>query len=391
MQFLIVFLGVMACFGHNLRAEEERGTHPIVIAHRGASGYLPEHTLEAKVASYLMHADFIEQDVVLTRDNQPLVLHDIYLDEVTNVAQIFPDRKRSDQRYYAIDFTLDEIKKLRATERFHHENSSDQFFPNRFTVWQSSFQLNSLEEEIQLIQGFEQTLKRIYGMYDGGKKQVHKAGIYVEIKNPEFHYEEKRANFSEIVLEILSKYNYKTQHDKCIIQCFDPKELRRIREQLGCKLRLVQLLENNQIIDGFDWTSNEGLKRIKEFADGIGPEKNQLVDYNPSSNTILASEMYNQAKGLGLFIHPYTFRVDKLPDYASNYRALLDIFFKNMHVDGLFTDFTDLTLDYVKELSNDRDQDNIKNYAPVSFKNQKNKISASLFLLCIAFFNLYLG
>jgi len=81
-------------------------TRPIIIAHRGASGYLPEHTLAAKALAYGQDADFLEQDVVLTRDDQPIVLHDIYLDTVTNVAQAFPDRVRTDGRYYAIDLTL---------------------------------------------------------------------------------------------------------------------------------------------------------------------------------------------------------------------------------------------------------------------------------------------
>lgn len=88
---------------------------PIVIAHRGASGHLPEHTLESKTAALVMGSDYIEQDVVLTRDNIPLVLHDIFLDTVTNVAEKFPDRFRmhkGEKRYFAIDFDIGEIKSL---------------------------------------------------------------------------------------------------------------------------------------------------------------------------------------------------------------------------------------------------------------------------------------
>lgn len=83
---------------------------PLVIAHRGASGYLPEHTLEAKTLAYAMKPDYIEQDVVMTKDDQLVVLHDHYLDRVTDVAERFPNRARADGRYYAIDFTLAEIK-----------------------------------------------------------------------------------------------------------------------------------------------------------------------------------------------------------------------------------------------------------------------------------------
>src|SRR5688572_14236575 len=88
------------------------GERMIVIAHRGASGYLPEHTREAKTLAYGMGADFLEQDVVLTRDDVPIVLHDVHLDTVTNVAAQFPGRARDDERFYAIDFTLAEIRSL---------------------------------------------------------------------------------------------------------------------------------------------------------------------------------------------------------------------------------------------------------------------------------------
>ena len=89
----------------------------LVIAHRGASGYLPEHTLAAVSLAYGMGAHFIEQDVVLTNDDQPVVLHDIHLDAVTDVAERFPNRSRRDGRYYALDFTLAEIRTLRVNER----------------------------------------------------------------------------------------------------------------------------------------------------------------------------------------------------------------------------------------------------------------------------------
>ena len=90
----------------------------IVIAHRGASGYLPEHTLPAIAMAHAQGADYLEQDVVLSKDNVPMVLHDIHIDTVTDVARRFPDRKRADGRYYALDFTVAELKQLNASERF---------------------------------------------------------------------------------------------------------------------------------------------------------------------------------------------------------------------------------------------------------------------------------
>jgi len=102
----------------------------VIIAHRGASGYLPEHTLPAKALAYAMGADFLEQDVVATRDDQLVVLHDIYLDRVTNVAERFPGRAREDGRYYARDFDLGEMRTLKVTERL--DAGGLPVYPHRF-------------------------------------------------------------------------------------------------------------------------------------------------------------------------------------------------------------------------------------------------------------------
>ncbi|WP_416374910.1 glycerophosphodiester phosphodiesterase family protein, partial [Methanothrix soehngenii] len=89
----------------------------LVIAHRGASGYLPEHTLEAYALAYGMGADYVEPDLVLTKDGVFICLHDIHLESTTNVEEVFPDRAREDGRWYAADFTLSEIKQLKVHER----------------------------------------------------------------------------------------------------------------------------------------------------------------------------------------------------------------------------------------------------------------------------------
>ena len=90
----------------------------IVIAHRGASGYLPEHTLPAIAMAHGQGADYLEQDLVLSKDGVPMVLHDIHIDTVSDVAKRFPDRRRADGRYYALDFTVAELKQLAVSERF---------------------------------------------------------------------------------------------------------------------------------------------------------------------------------------------------------------------------------------------------------------------------------
>ena len=150
----------------------------IVIAHRGASGYLPEHSLPAKAMAHAMGADFIEQDLVLTRDNRLVVLHDLYLDAVTDVARVFPDRGRPDGHFYAIDFTLAELRRLALTERLVIEDGRSQpRFPGRFPPGQSSFRISTFEEEIELIQGLNRSTGR-------------NVGLYPEIKSPAFHRHE---------------------------------------------------------------------------------------------------------------------------------------------------------------------------------------------------------
>ena len=104
---------------------------PIVIAHRGASGYLPEHTLVAKALAYGLGADYLEQDVVATRDGKLVVLHDLHLDDVSDVAERFPGRQRDDGLHYVIDFDVAELKTLAVLERRAPDGANAKY-PQRF-------------------------------------------------------------------------------------------------------------------------------------------------------------------------------------------------------------------------------------------------------------------
>ena len=200
---------------------------PIVIAHRGASGYLPEHSLAAVAMAHAMDVDYIEQDVVLTSDGVPIVLHDVHIDTVTDVATVFPSRARSDGRYFAIDFTLDELKELKLCERIDFETGKA-VYSRRFPVGKSSFRIPTLVEEIELIQGMNKST---------GKS----IGICVEIKSPAWHIEQGQ-HVSETTLSVLRSYGYCARADSAIIECFDATELRRIREQLDCRHCRRQML-----------------------------------------------------------------------------------------------------------------------------------------------------
>ena len=260
----------------------------IVIAHRGASGYLPEHTLPAKTMAYAMGPDFIEQDLVLSKDGVPVVLHDIYLDEVSDVAEKFPERKRDDGRFYVIDFNYEELKLLQIFERFDRK-TGQQIYPQRFPKGLSSFQIHSFYKEIELIQGLN-------------KSTGNSIGIYPEIKAPAFHRKEGQ-DIAKRVLAVLKIYGYLNKEDRCILQCFDAQELHRIRTELNPQLYLVQLIEHKK--------EEEALDRYTTYADGIGAWYKEV-----------SPEFISKAQDLGLKMHGYTFRADDLGDF-DNFDALL--------------------------------------------------------------------
>jgi len=289
----------------------------IVIAHRGACGYLPEHTLPAKAMAHAMNPDYIEQDIALSKDNVPMVIHDIYLETVSNVATLFPNKNRTDNHYYVIDFTLSELKKLNLSERFDAK-TNNAVFKQRFPVHIGDFKIQTLQEELIFIKGLNKST---------GKN----IGIYPEIKQPAFHLKEGK-DISKIVLKTLSDFGYKTKKDNCILQCFDAKELERIRTKLQCKLFLIQLTEHIK--------ENEKLAYFASYADGIGPWYKQLINDEGEANIV------KKAHALGLKVHAYTFRADDLGAFK-NFNALLDFGFNTLNLDGLFTDFPDKAVKFL--------------------------------------------
>lgn len=325
----------------------------LVIAHRGASGYLPEHTLPAKAMAYAQGADYLEQDLVMTKDDHLVVLHDHYLDRVTDVATRFPQRARADGRYYAIDFTLAEIKSLKFTEGFEpKEGHNVQIFPGRFPMGKSDFHIHTFEEEIEFIQGLN---------HSTGKN----IGIYPEIKAPWFHRQEGK-DITTQVLKVLKKYGYTSKQDKVYLQCFDADELKRIRHELepkmGMDLNLVQLIAytkwnetKQRQADGtwanysYDWMFQPGaMKQIAQYADGIGPDYHMLVTKEAKPGQVAFTAMVKEAHQQHLVVHPYTVRADKLPAYATDVNQLFDLLYNKADVDGLFSDFPDKAVQFLQ-------------------------------------------
>lgn len=311
---------------------------PIVIAHRGASGYLPEHTLEAKALAHAMGADFLEQDLVLSKDNVPVVLHDVQIDTVTDVATRFPDRKRDDGRFYALDFTLAELKQLRVTERVSAKTGRA-VYSGRFPAGKSSFQIPTLEEELEFIVGLNKSTGRT-------------VGIYPEIKQPAWH-RKQGCDISRVVLPILQRFGYCTKADPCWIQCFEYPEVKRIRGELGWQGRLVMLLgggKKGEDGSNFDYLRTAaGLEELSKVADGIGPSLGSIVEGKSVTDRKVTS-LTKDAHAHGLSVHPYTVRVDELPKTVSSVDELHRLIFVEAGVDGVFSDFPDRTVTFLRSL-----------------------------------------
>ncbi|HHK9552949.1 TPA: glycerophosphodiester phosphodiesterase [Enterobacter sichuanensis] len=326
----------------------------IVIAHRGASGYLPEHTLPAKAMAYAQGADYLEQDLVMTKDDQLVVLHDHYLDRVTDVAERFPDRARKDGRYYAIDFTLAEIRSLKFTEGFEIENGKKkQVYPGRFPMGKSDFRIHTFQDEIEFVQGLN---------HSTGKN----IGIYPEIKAPWFHHQEGK-DIAAKTLEVLKQYGYTSKKDKVYLQCFDAAELKRIKTELepkmGMDLNLVQLIawtdwnetqekqpDGKWVNYNYDWMFKPGaMKQIAQYADGIGPDYHMLVAEGSTPGYVKLTAMVKEAHASKMQVHPYTVRADQLPPYATDVNQLYEVLYNQAGVDGLFTDFPDKAVSFLKD------------------------------------------
>lgn len=345
------------------------GKAPLVIGHRGASGELPEHTLGAYKRAIERGADFIEPDLVVTKDGVLIARHEPNIINTTDVADHpeFSDRRKTktvdgvaQEGFFAEDFTLAEIKTLRAK------------MPQNFRtqVFNDLYEIPTLEEIINLVKQVET---------DTGRK----IGIYPETKHPSY-FANQNINISQKLIDALVANNF-TDANRVFIQSFEVSNLKELKNTImpkaGINIPLIQLLDAEDVrLDGslieiqpYDFVGKNsltyadlrtpaGLKEIATYAAGIGPWKRMIVSVkgvdgngdgkaddvngdgavNDADKTLTApTSLVSDAHAAGLQVHPYTFRNEK-QYLASDYNGDPAEEFKqfiNLGVDAYFTDF----------------------------------------------------
>ncbi len=307
-----------------------------VIAHRGASGYLPEHTKPAKALAHVMGADYLEQDLVASRDGELVVLHDIYLDTVSDVAEQFPGRHRDDGRFYVRDFDMAEIRTLRIFERMRTDGTV--VYPDRYPANTGYYRAHTFAEEIQLVN----RLNKVSG---------RRTGIYPEIKKPAWHQDEG-ADMTPDVLAAIDAFDLADEPDAVFVQCFDGDEVKRLSELIDGRWRLVQLIAAN------DWNeaetdydamlTPEGIAALGGVVDGIGPWMPQLYVPHDESGPVTSSGVVEAAHAAGLEVHPYTFRQEEIYPGFDDFEAMVRFFVDDLGVDGVFTDFPDTMIQLLR-------------------------------------------
>lgn len=324
------------------------GRQPLILGHRGASGYLPEHTIEAYRRAIELGADFVEPDLVATKDGHLVARHEPVLDDTTDVKSKpeFASKKSTKlldgiktTGWFASDFTLAEIKQLRAIQPRAAR-------PQQFN---GLYQIPTLQEIIELVQG-------------ENSRRARTIGIYPETKHPSFH-SALGLPLEDALLAILDRYGWNSRNSPVFIQSFETGNLKYLRTKT--RVKLVQLIDaddvgpdgkltyaapydkpyNHAIVGderGFaDLVKPVNLAQIATYADGIGPWKPYIASFAGSNTTPITTTLIADAHAAGLVVHAYTFRNDALGgQYQGQPKNEYNQFFL-AGVDGLFTDFTD--------------------------------------------------
>lgn len=325
---------------------------PLVIAHRGASGYIPEHTLGAYALAITMGSDYIEPDVVMTRDGHIIARHDNELGLTTDVGKHpeFASRYRTQtvdsqsvSGWFTEDFTLEEIKTLRSIERIPLIRPGN-------ARMDDSMDVPTLQDIIDLARGMEISLNR-------------RIGIYIEIKHGT-HFQRLGLAMEQPLVDILRRNGYIGPEAPIYIQSFEISNLRELSQLTD--LRLIQLLGAMQwqpvdqsalgtnVTYGYMATA-QGLRDISTYAYAVGPSKNYVIPRDENNRLGTPTSFVADAHVAGLKVHPYTFRSENvfLPaEFQSADTSQASIgdadgeikAFYDTGIDGLFTDQPDVAV-----------------------------------------------
>jgi glycerophosphoryl diester phosphodiesterase len=317
----------------------------LVIGHRGASGYRPEHTLASYELAARMGADFVEPDLVSTKDHKLVARHEPEIGGTTDVATRpeFADRRRtmmldgvSVTGWWTHDFTLAELKTLRAVERLPDVRQ-------RNTLYNGRFEIPTFEEVLQLRARLSKELGRTIG-------------VYPETKHPTY-FRQLGLALEEPLVATLRRYDLDDDDAPCFVQSFEAVNLADLSHRLRLRTRKVFLTSAagkpfNDPKSYADYLTPAGLKDLRTYVRGIGPDKNQVIPRLADGTLGTPSSLIGDAHAAGLVLHPYTFRAENqfLPaDYRVStdpnaYGRAIDeqITFLRAGIDGLFTDQADI-------------------------------------------------
>jgi len=262
----------------------------VVIAHRGASGYLPQHTLEAYSVGHEMGADFLEPDLVMCRDGHLICSHDLWVTENSNAALLYPDLVDEEGKVRIRDLFLTDLQKVDITD----------------AEGRGSYRYATFVEFLGLVQLL-------------AARKGEKVGIIPELKAAEWHRNEGLPMEAELMTR-LAEADYSRRSDPVILQGFEQASLRRLSADHDCPFPLVLCLGAESTVEDLQWAA--------EFCEGIAPPRGAIED----PETGARSDLVERAHALGLSVFPYTFGDEE---------EAMRRFFHEHRVEGLFTDFPD--------------------------------------------------
>jgi glycerophosphoryl diester phosphodiesterase len=331
---------------------------PIVIGHRGACGYVPEHTLTSYFIAMQDGVDYVEPDLVMTKDGVLVARHENEIGGTTDVARRpeFAGRRTTKTidgivhtGWFTEDFTLAELKMLRARERIPDIRPAN-------TRFDGQFQIPTFDEICSLVAGVQQ--QRETAAKQLGLAAPRRIGVYPETKHPTY-FQGLGLPMEELLVNTLHGYGYKGPDGLGIIQCFEVSNLKAMRRMTD--LPIVQLMEDEGAPFDFivrgdrrtyrEMTTPDGLAEIATYATGIGPHKWQVIPLNPDGNLSTPTPLVNNAHAAGLQVHAYTFRAENRylpknlrssadPNALGALRAELQVYLE-AQLDGFFTDHAD--------------------------------------------------